>query len=189
MTNPDNILKNRDITLQTKVHVVKAMFFLVVMHRCDDWTIKNAEHQRIDAFKLWCWKRLLDSKEIKPVNPQVYQPWIFIGRTDVEVEVPVFWPSNGKRWIIGKDSDAGKDWRQEKKVMTEDERIGQHHWFSGHEFEQTLGDSEEPGSLVCCRSWGHKETGTTKWLNNNILRGKYFSKKCCYSFRISRNIY
>ena len=79
MTNPDNILKNRDITLQTKVHVVKAMFFLVVMHRCDDWTIKNAEHQRIDAFKLWCWKRLLrvpwiarrsNQSILKYINPE-----------------------------------------------------------------------------------------------------------------------
>ena len=130
----------------------------------------------------------LDSKEIKPVNPQVYQPWIFIGRTDVEVEVPVFWPSNGKSQIIGKDPDAGKDWRQEKKVMTEDERLGQHCWFGGHEFEQTLGDSEEPGSLVCCSSWGHKETDTTKWLNNNILRGKCFSKKSYFSKNFSKNL-
>ena len=88
----------------------------------------------------------LDSKEIKPVNPKGSQPWIFIGRTDSEALI--LWPPDAKSWIIGKDSDAGKDWGQEEKGVTEDEMVGQHHWLNGREFEQTLGDSERQGSLA-----------------------------------------
>ena len=83
------------------------------MHGCESWTIKKAECQRIDAFKLWYWRRLLDSKDIKPVNPKRNQSWIFIGRTDAEAEAPVLWPPDAKSWLIGKDPDAGKDWRWE----------------------------------------------------------------------------
>ena len=107
---------------------------------CESWTIKKAEHWRIDAFELWCWRRLespLDCKEIKPVNPKGNQSWIFIGRTDAEA--PIFWPPDVKNWLIGKDRDAEKDWRQEEKGLTEDEVVGWHHWLDGHEFEQTLG--------------------------------------------------
>ena len=89
MTNLDSILKSRDTTLSTKVHLVKAMVFLVVMYGCESWTINKAEHRRIDAFELWCWKRLeipLDCKEIQPVHPKGDQSWVFIGRTDVEAE-------------------------------------------------------------------------------------------------------
>ena len=125
MTNLDSILKSRDITLPTKVCIVKAMFFPVVMYGCESWTIKMAEHWRIDAFKLWCWRRLdnsLDSKEIKAVNPKGNQPWIFIGRTDAEAEAPVLWPPNTKSWLIGKNPDGGKqDWRQKEKGAAEDE--------------------------------------------------------------------
>ena len=94
MTNLDSILKSRDITLLTKVHIVKAMVFPVVMYGCENWTIKKAKHQRIDAFELWCWRRLknsLDCKEIKLVNPKGNQPGIFFGRTDAEAETPIFW--------------------------------------------------------------------------------------------------
>ena len=99
MTNLDSILKSRDITLSTKVHLVKVMVFPVVMYRCESWTIKKAECRRIDAFELWCWKRLespLDSKEIQPVHPKGDQSWVITGRTDVEAETPILWPSNAK---------------------------------------------------------------------------------------------
>ena len=132
MTNLDTILKSRDITLSTKVHLVKAMVFPVVKYGY----MKKAEHQRIDAFELWCWRRLLsplDCKEIHPVHPKGDQLWIFIGRTDGEVEASVLWPPDVKSWLIGKDPDAGKDWRQEEKGATEDEMVGWHHWFNGHE--------------------------------------------------------
>ena len=151
----------------TKVHLVKAMVFPVVIYGCESWTIKKAEHQRTDAFKLVLEKTLessLDCKEIKPVNPKGNQSWTFIGRTDAEA--PILWPPDGKSQLIGKDPDAGKDWRQEKQ-MTDDEMIGWHHWFNVPEFEQTLGDGEGQGSLACWSSWGHEESDTTEWLNNN----------------------
>ena len=99
MTNLESILKSRGITLPTKIHIDKAMGFPVVMYRCESWTMEKAEHQRIDAFKLWCWRRLfspLDSKEIKPVNPKGNQPWIFIERIDAEAEAPILWPPDSK---------------------------------------------------------------------------------------------
>ena len=99
MTNLGNIFKSRDITLSTKVHLVKAMVFPVVMYGCESWTVKKAERPRIDAFELWCWRRLespLDSKEIQPVHPKGDQSWVFIGRTDVEIETPVLWPPDVK---------------------------------------------------------------------------------------------
>ena len=162
MTNLDSILKIRDITLPTKVHIVRAMVFPVIMYGCESWTIKKAEWQRIDAFWLWCWRRLLRvpyCKEIKPINPKGNQPWVFIGRTDAEA--PILWPPDVKSWLVGKDPDAGKDWRQEEKEMTEDEMAGQHYRLDGHEFEQTPGDGQGQGSLVCCSSWGHKESDKT----------------------------
>ena len=100
MTNLDSILKSRDITLPTKVCLVKAMVFPVVLHGRKSWSIKKAEHRRIDAFELWCWRRLfespLDCKEIQPVHPKGDQSWVFIGRTDVEAETPIFWPPDVK---------------------------------------------------------------------------------------------
>ena len=118
-TNLDSILKSRDITLLTKVCLVKAMVFPVVMYGCESWTIKKGECQRIDAFKLWCWRWLfkspLDCKEIKPDNPQVGQPWIFIGRTDAEAEASILWPPDVNSWLSGRDTDAGEDWRQKGK--------------------------------------------------------------------------
>ena len=99
MTNLDSILKSRDITLSTKVHLVKAMVCPVVMYGCESWTIKKAEHRIIDAFELWCWRKLespLDCKEIQPVHPKGDQFWVFIGRTDVEAETPILWPPDAK---------------------------------------------------------------------------------------------
>ena len=131
MTNLDSILKSRDITLTTKVHLVKAMLFPVGTYGSESWTIKKAECWRIDAFELWCWRRLLRAPwTARKPN----QSWVFIGRTDVETETPIIWPPDTKSWLIGKDPDAGKAWRQEEKGTTEDEMIGWHHWLNGHEF-------------------------------------------------------
>ena len=117
MTNLDSILKSRDITLSTKVHLVKAMVFPVVMYECERWTIKKTEHWRTDAFKLWCWRRLLSplNSKINPLNPKRIQLWIFIGKTDSEAEAPIPWPPDVKSQLIGKDPDAGKDLRQKEK--------------------------------------------------------------------------
>ena len=112
MTNLDSILKSRDITLLTKVCIIKAMVSALVMYRCESWTIKKAESRRIDVFELWCWRRLespLDSKEIKPIHPKGNQSWVFIGRTDAEAEAPMLWPPCAKSRLIGKDPGAGKD--------------------------------------------------------------------------------
>ena len=109
----------------------------------------------------------LDCKEIKPVNPKGNQSWIFIGRTDAKAEARLLWPPDVKSRLIEKDPDAGKDWRQGKKGMTEDEMVGWHHRLNGHEFEQTVGDSEGQGNLVYCSPWGPKESDTTEQLNNN----------------------
>ena len=139
MTNLDSILKSRDITLPTKVHLVNAMVFPVVMYGCESWTRKKAGRWRTDSFELWCWRRLLksplDCKEIQPVHPKGNQSWVFIGRTDVEAETPMLWPPDAKSWLIWKDPDAGKDWGgQEETGITEDEMVGWHHRLNGHEF-------------------------------------------------------
>ena len=171
MTNLDSILKSRHITFPTKVHLVKAMVFPVVMYGCESWTIKKAECRRIDAFKLRCWRRLLrvpwrlsrqENKEIKPVDPKGNQSWIFNGRTDAAAETPILCPSDVKSWLIGKDPDAGKDWRQEEKGTTE--MVGWHQ-LDGHEFEQALGVGDGQRSLACCSPCGCKELDTTKQLN------------------------
>ena len=138
MTNLDSILKNRDITLPTKVHLVKAMVFPVVMCGRESWTVKKAEHRRTEVFELWCRRRLLsplDCKEIQPVHPRGDQSWMFIGRTVAEAETPILGPPHAKSWLIWKDPDAGRDWRQEEKWATEDEVVGWHYWLNGHEFE------------------------------------------------------
>ena len=165
--NLNSILKNRDITLSTKVFLVEEVVFPVVMYGCENWTIKKAECRRIDAFELWCWRKLespLDYKEIQPVHPKGNQSWIFIGRTDAEAETPILWPPDTKNWLTGKDPDAGKDWRKEKG-MTEDEIVGSHHRLNGHGFEQALGFGKGEGSLVCCSPWGLEESDTTERLN------------------------
>ena len=112
MTNLDSVLNSKDITLPTKIHMVKTLFLPVVMCRCKSETIKKAECQRIDIFKLCYWRKEspLDCEEIQPVHPKGEQFWIFIGRTDAEAEAPVLWPPNAKSQLVGKDPDAGKDW-------------------------------------------------------------------------------
>ena len=107
----------------------------------------------------------LDCKEIKPVNTKGNQSWIFIGRTDAEAEAPVLWPSDMKNWLIWKDPDAGKDWRQEEKGTTEDEMVGWHHQLYGQEFKQAPGIADGQGSLAWCSPWGRKESDTTEQLN------------------------
>ena len=126
--------------------LVKAMDFPVVMYGCESWTAKKPEHLRIDAFLTVVLGKILesplDSKEIQPVSPKGNQSWIFTGKTDAEAEAPVLWPPDVKNWLIGKDPEAGKDWRLEEKGTREDEMTGWHHWFDGHEYEQTPGDGE-----------------------------------------------
>ena len=111
----------------------------------------------------------LDCKEIQPVHLKGNQSWIFIGRTDVEAETPILWPPDVKSWLIGKDSDAGKDWRQEEKGTTEDEMAGWHHWLSGHEFDWTPGVGDGQGGLVCCRPWCRKELDMTEQVTLTYL--------------------
>ena len=163
MTNLDSIFKSRDITLPTKVRLVKAMVFPVVMlwmwelDREESWALKN-----------WCFwtvvleKTLespLDCKEIQPVHPKGDQSWVVFGGNDAEAETPVLWPTHVKSWLIGKDSDAGRDWGQEEKGTTEDEMAGWHHWFDGHESEWTPGVGDGQGSLACWSPWGLQRVG------------------------------
>ena len=177
-TNLDRILKSRstDLTLATKVYLVQAMVFPVVMYGCESWTVKKAEHWRINVFELWCWRRHkspLDCKQMKPVNPKGNQSWIFIGRTDAEIEAPILWPPDVKNCLIGKDPDAGKDWRREKG-MTEEEMVGWHYHLNGHEFEQVPGVGDGQSSLVCCGPWvGKNQTQLSDWTELN------WGPNCC----------
>ena len=107
----------------------------------------------------------LDCKEIQPVHSEGDQPWDFFGRNDAKAETLVLWPPQAKSWLIGKDSDAGRDWGQEEKGTTEDEMVGWHHWLDGHESEWTPGVDDGQGGLACCDSWGRKESDTTERLN------------------------
>ena len=146
----------------------------------ESWVLKN-----------WCFwtvvleKTLespLDSKEIKPINSKRNQPWLFIGRTDAEAEAPILWPPDAKNWLIGKDPDAGKDWRWEEQGMTVDEMVGWHPWLNGHEFEQTPGDGEGQGRLACCSPWGHKESDTTDWTMLMMIQNQLFFLLCLVVF-------
>ena len=139
MTNLDSILKSRDITLLTKVHLVKAMVFPVVMYGCESWAIKKAEHQRIDAFELWCWRRLLrvpwtarktNQSFLKAISPEYSLEGLMLRMKHQSI----LWPLDGKSQLIGKDPDSGKDGGQEEKGA-EDEMVGWHHCLNGHEFE------------------------------------------------------
>ena len=145
MTNLGSILKSSNTTLSRKVCkpicIVTTMVFPVVIYRCENWTIKKAENQRIDAFELWCWRRLLRvpwtaRRSNQSLLKEIFRG-IFIGRTDEEAEAPILWPLDGKSWLIGKDFDAGRDWGQEEKGTTEDEMTGWHHRLNGRESEWT----------------------------------------------------
>ena len=168
MTNLGGILKSKDITLPTKVHLVKS-YGVSSIHV---W-IWELDYKESWALKTWCFRivvleKTLESSldcKIKPVNPKGNQSWIFIGRTDAEAKAPILWPPDGKNWLIWKDPDTGKDWRQEEKGKTEDGVVGWHHRLNGHEFEQAPGVGDGQGSLACCSPWGCKESDTTEWLN------------------------
>ena len=170
MTNLDSLLKSRGIILTTKVLTVKVMVFSVVLYGCKSWTIKKSEHWRTDTFELWSWRRLLRvpwterrSKQsiLKEISPEYSLEGLML-------KLQYFGPAE-KSQLIGEDPDARRDRGQEEKGVTEDEMVRWHHWLNGHEFEQSLGDSEGQGSLMCCSPWDLKELDMTWWLNNKIM--------------------
>jgi len=176
-TNLDSIFKSRDITLSTKVCLVKAMVFPVVMYGCESWTIKKAECQRIDAFELWCWRRLLrvpwtarrSNESILKISPGCSLEGLML-----KLKLQYFGHLMRRAdWLIGKDLNAGKDWGQEEKGPTEDEMVGWHHWLNGHEFEWTPGVGDGQGGLAYGGSWGHKELDKTEQLNWSMLLWQY----------------
>ena len=129
----------------------------------ESWALKNWYFWTVVLEKTL--ESPLDCKEIKPINPKGNQSWIFIGRTDAEAETSILWPPDKKNWLIGKEPDAGQDWRQVEKGTTENEMVGWHHWLGEHEFEQALGVGDGQGTLACCSLWGHKELDMTDQLN------------------------
>ena len=166
MKNLDSVFKSRDTSLPTKVHLMKAMVFPVVMCGC------GLDHKEGWALKNWCFQTVvlektlespLDSKQIKTASPKGNQLWI-IG---LMLKLQYFGPPDAKSQLNIKDPGAGKDCGQEEMGAWEDEMVGWHHRFNRHEFGQSAGDSEGQGSLLCCSPWGHKESDTTEWLNNN----------------------
>ena len=168
----DNILKSRDITLLTKVYILKAMVFPVVMYLCERWTIKKAECWRINAFKLWCWRRHLrvtgterrsNQWILKEISPEYSLEGLKVKLERTQGETWSCKPLDAKNWLTGKDPDAGKKWRQENKGMTEDEMVGWHHRLDGHEFEGAsgVGDGQEAWSAAV-----HGVTKSRTWLSN-----------------------
>ena len=173
MTNLDSIFKSRDITLLTKNCLVKAMVFPVVMYGCESWTVKKAEHRRIDAFEPWRWRRLLrvpwtarrsNQSVLKEINPGISLEGMML-----KLKVQYFGHLM-RRVDSLEDSDAGRDWGQEEKGMSEDEMAGWHHWLNEHESEWTPGVGDGQGGLACCDSWGRKESDTTERLNWTELK-------------------
>ena len=151
-----SVFKTRDITLWTKIHIAEAMVFLIVMYGCDSWTIKKAEWQTTEAFKLWCWRRDLRvlwtarrsiHSVLKELNPKYSLEELI-----TEAEAPILWPPNMKSWLTGKYTDVGKNRRQEEKGMTEDKMDGWYHRFSGHEFEK-LWEMMKIRVLGVAKSW------------------------------------
>ena len=171
MTNLDSIFKRRDITLPTKVHLVKAIVYPVVIYGCESWTTKKAECWRIDVFELWCWRRLLrvswtarrsNQSILKEINPEYSLKGLML-----KLKLQYF---DAKNWLIWKDPDTGKDWRWEEKRMTEDEVVGWHHQLDGHEFVQTLGvGARRPGML---QSMGSQRV-EHNWATELIWSGPY----------------
>ena len=172
MTNLDSIFKSRDITLPTKVRLVKAMVFPVVMYGYESWTVKKAEHWRIDAFELWCWRRPLrvpwtagrsNQSILKEINPGISLEGLML-----KVKLQYF--GHVMRRVDSLENfDAGRDWGQEEKGMTEDEMAGWRHWLDGRESEWIPGVGDGQGGVACCNSWGCKESDTTEWLNRTEL--------------------
>ena len=171
MTNLDNILESRDVTLATKVHLVKPVVFPLVMYGCEGWTRKKAEHWRIDAFELWCWKRLSrvpwtvrrsNQSILKEINPEYSLEGLML-----KLKLQHHGHLTQRTNLLEKTLMMRKNWGQEQKGAAEDEMVGWHHWLNGREFEKTPGDGEGQGSLACCSQWGHKKSDTTEQLNNN----------------------
>ena len=190
MTNLDSILKSRDITLLTKVHLVKATVFPVVMYGSESWTIKKAEHQRTDAFELWCWRRLLrvpwtarisNQSILKEISPEYSLEGLMLRLK--------LWhlPPDAKNWLIWKDPDAAKDWKQEKR-MTESEMVGWHHRLNGYESEQAPGDGDGWEAWLCCSPWGHKESDTTEQLNWIELKIRLKDRHLKWHYRSYKNV-
>ena len=174
MTNLDSILKSRDITLPTMVHLVKAMVFPVVMYGCESWTGKKAEHWRIDAFELWCWRRLLrvpwtagrsNQSILKKISPGISLEGMMI-----KLELQYFGHLMRRVDSLEKTLMLGRDCGQEEKGTTEDEMAGWHHWLDGRESEWTPGVGDGQGGLSCCDSWGCKESDMTERLNWTELK-------------------
>ena len=167
MTNLDSIFKSRDVTLPTKVHLVKAMVFPVVMYGCESWTVKKAECWRTDAFELWCWRRLLrvpwtarrSNQSILKISPGISLEGMML-KLKLQYFGHLMWSVDSLEM-----TDAGRDWGQEEKGTTEDEMSGWHHWLDGCESEWTLGVGDGQGGLACCNSCGCKELDTTVQLN------------------------
>ena len=171
MTNLDSILKSRGITLPAKVRLVKAMVFPVVMYGCESWTVKKDEHWGIDAFAVWCWRRLLrvpwtarrsNQSILKEISPGCSLEGLML-RLKLQYFGYLMWSVDSLQ-----KTNAGRDWRQEKKGMAEDEMTGGHHWLDAHEFEWTLGVGDGQGGLGCCDSWDHKESDTTEQLSFSL---------------------
>ena len=157
------------------------MVFPVVMYGCESWTVKKAEHRRTDAFELWCWRSLLrvpwtarrsNQSILKEISPGCSLEGLMLKLkySNIGAKPPILWPRHTKSWLIGKDSDSGRDWGQEERGTTEDEMAGWHHWLNGHEFEWTPGVGDGPGGLACCNSWVRKESDTTERLNWTELK-------------------
>ena len=181
MTNLESLLKSRDVTLPTKVHLVKALVFPVVMYGCEIWTVMKAEGQTIDAFELWYWRRLLRfpwtaGRSYQSIIMEINPECLLEGPMLKLSETPIFWPPDAKNWLTGKDPDAGKDCRQEKKETTEDKMVRWHHRLDGQEFEQALGIGDGQGSLTCCSLWGRKASDTTERLNWTLYLHFYLKK-------------
>ena len=166
MTNLESILKSRDITNKSlssqRYGFSSSHVWMWDLDYKESWALKNGYSWILVLEKTL--ESPLDFKEIQPVHPKGNQSWIFIGKTDAEAETPIIWPPDAKNQLIGKDPDVGKDWRQEKGT-TENEMVGWHHWFNGHEFEQAPEVGDGQGSVACCSLWGGKESDMTEWLN------------------------
>ena len=191
LCNLDSIFKSRDITLPTKVHLVKAMVFPVVKYGCEIWTVKKAERQKIDAFELWCWRRLLrvlwtarrsNQSILKEISPGCSLEGLML-----KLKLQYFGHLMRRADSLEK-TQAGRDWGQEEKGTTEDEMAGWHHWLDGHEFKWTPGVDDGQGGLVCWDSWGHKESDTTEWLNwtEHSLRQDLFATSKTWTTVLSR---
>ena len=190
VTNLDRVLKSRDITLPTKVCIVKAMVFPVVMFRCESWTIKMAELQRIDVFELWWWRRLLrvpwtirrsNQSILKYINPEYSLEGLML-KVKLQHFGHLMQRTNSmeKNLILG-ETEAGEG-------TTEDEMIGWHHRLKAHELEQSLENGEGQGSLGYCSPWGYKESDMTDWLNNNAKYGYIHVHNKCLLYKFIHSL-